>query len=262
MLAPAIVRPAAIFDFYNREAENYIRNWRTGHTRLRYWQVDDFVSGCKTYDIWNYCDLIYLLAIHDEGVAKVNLRYPNIGRITVGAAGTGAHVSDRGYLGDASASYWRTNHNAVTAGMGYSLNDAHMSVWNLIDITSATQYDCGNSNGRINARNASGTIRVAANMGAADVTIPGLASSAGWTAWTRPDATQFNAVKDNGTPVNSATASTSVTNTDWSIGAQGSGGSPSGREQAFFSAGRHLTDAKLAAFFTLVQTWLGRVGAI
>lgn len=97
----------------------------------RYEAIDALVTALKVADVWDYLDLLYLLAATDEQASRINWKSP--GDFTLSAVNSPVFEVDRGWTGNGSSSRLNTGWTPSTDAVNYAQDDASDWLWNLTE---------------------------------------------------------------------------------------------------------------------------------
>lgn len=213
--------------------------------------IDALVKGLVANSTWALYDGIWLLASADEQTTTLNLKGTSYPLTNSGMTFT----ADRGLAGNGSSTYADTAFNPSTAGGAFSLNSAHQAIWTETDGgttvgngLSTTSY-LGNNGTSVFHRLNDGT-----------TTSPGGGAATGLFTSVRRDSANKH-LYVNGTLINSAAvASNSVANGNYRIGRWGTSASYNSDRLALLTLGGALSDAQVAANYTLFRAYMTGVG--
>lgn len=243
------------------EAATLIARMTVAPTAARRSAINSMVRSLKSAGIWAKLDCLYVMAAHAEQASRLNwLASTN----TLSPINGPTFTVDRGYMGDGVASYLDTGWNNSAPGRKFAIGSSHMGVWvNSGAAGNATWGDAGNNRSRIKSRN---TDNFAYGWAHTNTTIRApVATALGHTAWSRRGETDVSLYRDGASLINSSTVPSATTSGDnFFVGATSSGGLPidmSARQYAALHWGASLTDAQMAAFSTILGTYLSGIGA-
>lgn len=129
--------------FVNAEAAAVAAAFTTPATNARKALIDNLIGSLKSAGVWTLLDALWLTAAADSQAARINWKTP--ATFTLSPGNSPSFAADRGFSGDGSASFLNTGYVPSTAGLGMSLNSAHISGWSLSAVPAAgTQRMLGN----------------------------------------------------------------------------------------------------------------------
>lgn len=227
--------------------------------------VDTLIKGLKADSVWSKLDCLWLFAAENTQSALLDL----VGLRTASPGGAPTFTTDRGYAGDGSSTYINTTWNPSTHGVAYTLNSAHLMLYNRTARTD-TGSSTSNAGAVVSGNYAQIYCRYATSSGldlndAVGGSFSAPADASGiWVASRTSSNTM--AMYRNGSSLFSsgALSSTSVPNAALFVGGWNSGGSlgrPTSDEHAAFSAGGALNSTEAAALTTRVRDYMNSVGA-
>lgn len=103
----------------------------TKPTAARKKLIDRTIKSLKSASVWSNLDRLFVLAAHDSQAALLN--WINPGGTAAAAVSSPTFTADRGYTGNGSSSYVRTNFTPSSDGADYTQNSASIWVWSLTD---------------------------------------------------------------------------------------------------------------------------------
>lgn len=111
-------------------------------------QYNALICGLVTDGVWTILDVLYVYATLNSTTALINL--PNNTYAGTNASSL-AFTVDRGFTGSGiDGQNLGTGFNPVTALGNYVINSAHLSVWNLANVTGGTAVTTSTLNAQIN----------------------------------------------------------------------------------------------------------------
>lgn len=261
----AAPRSRRLLSPYSTETLAYLAAMAVQPDATRKALLDTLIVALMTSGAWADLDWISPMWMHDAQAARINAVTPALAATPINSP---IFTVDRGYTFNGATSYLDTGWNPSTAGGKFVQNDNTMGIWIGTEVSSGTQYDIGNSNAAINARNSAIGLVTAQSAASSNVTLPA-SSSIGLTAFTRTGAIAGQGYK-NGAATGAAITSTSTAlrNASFLIGAANSnttGGVTAGsfstrRADAYFW-GRGLNSTKQAAIHAALAAYKTAVGA-
>jgi hypothetical protein len=195
-------------------------------------------------------DALYLLGVHAQALAKINLITPGGAALT--ASGTVVWTAYRGLFGNSSG-YYDSGINPATAGGNFAQNSATMGAFSLTDAV-ATSYEVGNARARI--RNDSAGPVALGQANSTSSATGTITSGQGDVVWTRSTTPGF-VLYQNGTALTcascAANASASLTSADVMVGSDGSAPSSKIVTAAWFGGAQ--TAQRVAALSTATHNF-------
>jgi hypothetical protein len=195
-------------------------------------------------------DALYLLGVHAQALAKINLIAPGGAALT--ASGTVVWTAYRGLFGNSSG-YYDTGINPATAGGNFAQNSAAMGAFSLTDAV-ATSYEIGNARARIRNDSAGPVALGQANSSSSATGT--ITSGQGDVAWSRSTTPGFS-LYQNGIALTcascAANASATRTSADIMIGSDGT--SPTGKIVTSAWFGGTQTAQQVAALSTATHNF-------
>lgn len=112
-------------------------------------QYNALICGLVTDSVWTILDVLYIYATLDLTTALINL--PNATYAGANASSL-VFTTDRGFTGSGvDNQFLGTGFNPVTAASpNYTINSAHLSIWNLANVTGGTGVTTSTLNAQIN----------------------------------------------------------------------------------------------------------------
>jgi hypothetical protein len=107
--------------------------------------VNTLIEGLKTDGVWAKLDRIWIFAAENAKSALIDLKGLATATSTGGIAPS--FTADRGYTGNAAGGYIDTSFVPATNGVTYTLNSAHMAVWDNTNRAAATEAQTGCNDG-------------------------------------------------------------------------------------------------------------------
>lgn len=114
-----------VFAAWHPYTQRYIAAMTTKPSPLVAQNIDRFVRGLLTDNLWGKFDALYIFKMHDAQAARLNLVNP--GTYDLSLVGAPTFTAGSGYLGGASA-YLQTSVNMSTFAK-FRQNDAHLGVY-------------------------------------------------------------------------------------------------------------------------------------
>lgn len=235
-----------------------VARFTTPPTNTRKALIDNLVGALKAGGVWAKLDALYVMAAADEQAARRNWIADSNNLVAVNSP---TFTADRGFAGDGSTSYLDTllANNGATH---FTQNDGYLGSWATTSVDSDTQIDVGGGNAYINSRNAAGNFACRANFGGgvAGAQTRAVASSTGWSSWSRRSSTAFDMLK-NGAKLGTQNAGTEALNTaTFTMGKAGT--SYSTRQLAAYAiGGGAMSNIEDAALYAALLAYMQSVGA-
>lgn len=249
---------------YTAEATAYFAAMSVQPSGARKSTLDTLISSLKSSGVWAKLDWLSVMAAHDAQAARLNAVNP---AQAMTAVNTPTFTTDRGYAGNGTSSYLDTAWNPFTAGGKFAQNDCAMGIWIGTEVSSGAQYDIGNSNAAMCARNAGTALITAQSASSSTLTLPA-ATSIGFTSWSRTSSTAGTAYKNGASTGAIATTSTALRNAPLILcGANSSStgtvtaGNFSTRRIQAVAWGSQLSGAEQLALYNALATYMTAVGA-
>lgn len=254
---------------YEAEAEALFARFTTPPTTERKGIINTLIKALKDGGIWSKLDALYLTAAADAQAARRNWVQD---AYNLTAVNSPTFTADRGYAGNGSSSYLRTNFNPTTASSPkFAQNSAHVSLTDRTSRAAASRVEMGAINaGPTNFMTQIAT-RFTGNQALARITgsvtgIPTFSNtdSSGRFVVTRTGATAMEAYRNAVSIGTSANASVALLNLEIFLGALNNNGSPSlySTDQiAQATIGSALSSAEVAAMDAAIATYLTAIGA-
>lgn len=240
------------------QAQQFLNRLATPPTAARKALIATYINALVAADIWDDLDVLYLLAAADAATAVVNLKAASFAAVAVDSP---TFEADRGYTGNDSSSYLRTQYTPSTAGGAFALNNASLWVWS----RTSGQHD-HNDAGNAGTHRTSMIIRNTSDQmfgrcnETADANTRTVTSGSGLFGTSRASSSAKK-LWQNGVQLGAdiATNSTSLTTEElWVCAANP--GQFSIRQIAAFAVGSALT-GKEAAFYAATLAYMQGVGA-
>lgn len=249
------------------EAKILFAKFTTVPTVGRRTLINDLIIRLKNAGVWQRLDYLHIYAAHASQAGQLNWRNPSTIQATPTSSPT--FTTDRGYNGNGSSSYVKTNYNPTTGPGLYTQNDCHLGLWGRSagaigggDLGMRTSSSAAQS--MIQVRSATDQILFRPNVNAAPTSV-GTTTDATGHHVTRRTASNAGATFQNGVQKQTFTdASVAVANLDFYLGAintNGTAGVFSNRPYAASHAGASLTDQQIADFYAALQIYMTAVGA-
>lgn len=250
---------------YSAEASALFARMSVQPSGARKKLYDNLIVGLKVAGVWTKLDALYLIAAHDAQAARLNIIAD---RYNIAATGSPVFTTDRGYQMDGSTTHLNTSFNpTVAAGPNFTQDSAHLGVYSLTNV-SAAALDIGSRQNTTSQQSVIGlrvtdlfTVRLNLNTTALDAEN---LSSIGHFVGTRTDATALAAYKNGLSIGTSSTASATLYNGNFFIGAINQGGTATARTTRRYAAahfGGGLTAQNAADLYTIIDTYLTVIGA-
>jgi hypothetical protein len=220
--------------------------------------VNQLVLDLKSYNLWSLMLVIYPMVGSSAASCAQNLKSSSF----TGTFAGGWTFASTGVTGNGTSGYMNT---ALNTSTNLTKTSAHLSIYTSTSVSSASQYDVGNSDDAIATVNPTYLITRYVNnncyFGIADQsygTNVTVLNSYGFTAGsTNGSATQK--IYKNGSVIQSGTAgSGNLSNSNLYIGANNSGGTAtffSNKQYSFASIGTGISDTNATNFYTAVQAF-------
>ena len=222
--------------------------------------INALILALDAAGAWAQCDVLYLLAAHDEQAARLNWKAPTIRALT--AYGAPAFTVDRGFTGDGVDAYLGTGVAAPALG-SYAQNSAHLACWSLTD-SQAQTVDAGTEGAFKTVLVLRQLIdktyaQINNNTLAQQVTVT---NSRGHFIINRSGA-NAEQIYRNGTEIgNSGSSSVPINDIGEVEYLKGWGGNYSARQLAHASAGASLSPTQASAYYLALAAYLAALGAI
>ncbi len=225
----------------------------------------DLICGLVTDGVWSKLDVFYIFATQDATTAQLNLVSTSYGATPHGSP---TFTADRGYTGSFGTTvYIDTGFNAATASSpNYTLNSAHMSVWNRTNTSDLTTIGVihGSDQAVINIKwigNDNFYARINSTTGAGNISGIG-ATNGHWIA-SRVGASTTNAYTNGFNFFSFSDSSNAVPNANmYCLGANDSGGlQGTAQQHAAISIGGGLSGTDAANLYSRLHTYMVAVGA-
>ena len=244
------------------ESKAIANSFTTAPTSHRQTLIDTAVRNLKGAGIWQTLDLLYLLAAADSQAARINWVNPSANTLT--EVNSPTFNADRGFTGDGATMGLNTTKTPVNAQQ----NNVHLAAVALTHGTSSNA-DVSMANGatttrcQVRARNlTSSLIRTSNNS--TNISATTGANVPVMVLGNRVDSANqsiyINGVADG---TGAATSSAISGMTQFCV-LYNNLSTPlySDRQIAFASSGGALTDAQIAAYYTIINAYLAAVGAV
>jgi len=248
---------------YSAEATAYFAAMSVAPDDTRKGLLNTLIAALMTAGVWTKLDALYIMAAHDAQAARVNAANP---ASVATVSGSEVFLADRGYKGDASASYIDTGWNPTTASSPkWVRNDAHMGIWcNQANTTAAA--DMGQTLHASIAANYFGQFRYYTQAGSASgpSNSPGAASH---FMWSRTASANTDAYRAGVYVASVAHVSQALVNANFLINASNSSttgtitpANYSANRLAVVHWGSKLTSGEVTALYNALNTYLTAVG--
>ena len=214
--------------------------------------MNTYIAALKTAGVWDKLDVRQITAGSSEVNALLNWKADAINATNNGATFT----TNRGFAGDAAATWVSTGFNPTSVAGQYVRDSAHMGFWIETDgadsdghgaaTTAYVRHASGNLTGRIND---------------ATTATFGAASATGFHLLVRRGASDKRGFV-NGVQVGAplTTASTGIPNAIAGIGRWNTNATYTDDRVAMFTAGAALSDAEILADYTATRAYMTGIG--
>ncbi len=221
-------------------------------TAARKGLINTAIAAIKTAGVWDKLDVLQVYAADTEANALLNWKADAINATNNGATFT----ADRGFDGDAAATWVSTGFNPTSVAGQYVRDSAHMAVWVETDgadtdghgiaTTAYVRHASSNLTGRINDATTS-TIGAGSATGHHMLVRRGASDKRGFV---------------NGAQVGSTltTASTGLPNAIAGVGRWNANATYTDDRVACFHAGAALSDAEITALYDALRAYMTGVG--
>lgn len=220
--------------------------------------IDTFIAALKTAGVWSELDLLYGLAAHDSQGSLLNWKAP-ASFAALGEAHAPTFTTDRGWQGNGTSQYLRTQWTPSVNAVKMTQNNASAWAWSLTDAANNTG-DIGDASAqaiRISTRSAAGALtgRINDNTGSTVA----VANSIGFFGAQRTSATVKRMFKDGVEVFNNTAAVVGLSATEqWICGANATGFSA--KQLALAAWGASLNGLE-STFYAAAHAYLQGVGA-
>lgn len=252
------LRLGSSFPKYLGVSENYFDAMTVAPPVGVRYAIDKTVRRLDALGVLSSLDWLSIHALHDEQAARINLVNP---AQIMSAVDTPTFTAYEGWTGNGSSSYLNTGWNPVDDAVNFAQDDASMGVWCLTNVT-GTVVDIGNGRARINSRSGTTTPCYPNQTTAFGPTLAS-STSIGMRSWDRTAADATEVYQDGTSLGTDTTASATLNNADFFIGAYNQAGTPtsySTRQIAATFWGASLGDAGHAALHAQLNEFLTTVG--
>lgn len=250
---------------YGNEAKSFFAQLATQPTDARKMQYDKLIKTLVASGVWTALDFLYVFAAADQATALTNLVSSSFAAT---AQNSPTFTANTGIAGNGSNSYLKTGYVPSTANGKLTLNNAHISLWNLTNRAASTAdgMGCagtGSTNLIITPFNAASKLQAQLNeQGGGSTT----ASSQGFLLGSRVSSATTRTTYYNGISAGSVAANTiSLPTVEMFIcGINSAGSFSNGTTDTIASAsiGSSLSAAQVFSFYNALQTYLHAVGAV
>jgi hypothetical protein len=229
--------------------------------------VKALIQGLILDGVWGKLDRLWILAAENSQSALVDL----VAQDVASAVNSPTFTADRGYAGNGSTSYIDTTFNPSTQGVNFTLDDAHLAVWDNTNRAAATTVAIGNYDGSAeadlfpyqNVLTATG-VGNRINLAAADPAAIAYTSSLGFfIGQSISHATQEVYVNGTSIGTHPKTYGAYVVNLPFFVCAENAGGSiyaPTTDQICMASIGATLTSTQAANYYSRLRTYMTSVG--
>lgn len=224
----------------------------TGVNATRAGHINTLIVALKAAGVWDKLDVLQVYAANSEANALLNWKADALNATNNSATFT----ADRGFAGDAAATWVSTGFNPTSVAGQYIRDSAHMAVWIETDgadtdghgiaTTAYVRHASGNLTGRINDATTSSI---------------GAGSATGHHMLVRRGASDKRGFV-NGAQVGSTltTASTGLPNAIAGVGRWNATATYTDDRVACFHAGASLSDAEALALYNAARAYMTGVG--
>lgn len=235
-------------------------------TSARMGLYNDLITSLKTAGVWTKLDCLYWLGAHDAQAARLNIKAPANFALT--ATGSPTYTVDRGYtgtgVGSSAGGYLTSTFTPSTAAGQWTLNSAHLGVWNRVAASTAlslTSAEIGVAGAFIYTKDAvANNIRTALNDGSVSNTAAGAPTGVGHFCLSRTSSTVCAKYHDSVAQTASAITSTSLPASTVSV-LRANASSHSDAQVLAAHWGASLSAVEEAALYTALNTFKTAIGA-
>lgn len=259
---PEIAVKSSVYTPVNSQTTAFFNRLSTQPSYARAQLYDTMIGSLVSSGVWAALDVLYIFAAENSSTALMNLKSSSYTPMLVS---TPTFTVNKGYTGTASSCI-NTNYNPSTAGGLFTLNSAHISVWDLTSRSAAAVYVCGSHDGTtetIIAPHFTGPLtycRVNDNRAGIVDTV-----SNGHFIANRTTSSLVTGYL-NGTSIGTQTfVGASITNANMFVCAGSNSGvilNPSTDQIASFSAGVSLTGTQVTGLYNALHTYMQAVAGV
>ncbi len=219
------------------------------------------ICGLVSDGVWAKLDALYILATQDSTTAKLNL-VQNLYNLTAVSAPT--FTVDRGYTGGGTGSgkYLDTGFEPDIVTANYTLNSAHISVWDRTSRGSAVEVQMASEGGGDSTNIATqigGNALMRINDNPAGSSYAN-ADAQGWFLANRTGASAETGYK-NAVSIGTDTTTAGLPNANIILLANSGPAFETTDQLSMASIGASLSGAQITAFYSRLQTYMTAVGA-
>lgn len=254
------------YAFANPEAAAYAARMDLQPDDARKALIDTLFGALKAAGVLTKLSALWLMAAHNAQAARLNLISASYSLVAVSSP---SFTVDRGYQGDASASYLRTGLTPSTDPL-YLQNSATLGCWSLTNQASNTfvlgarvAFDSQQS--VLAPRTATSAMNGRVNVGVMTEELTPIADSRGMFSASRTGPTTTHLYRNGGQLSNYSNVSTApVGHEMYLLGANqnGSLALPSSRQLAAAFVGGGLTSGETLALYNALNNYLTSIGAV
>lgn len=234
-------------------------------------RISDLVRNLKGAGVWTLLDRLWLFAAENSTQALTDL----VSRSVATATNSPTFTANQGYAGNGTSSYVNTGFIASTHGVNYTLNSAHMALYNRTARTDKTgahrnagAYGAGGVNAQINLFSF-GHLFDCVIHGTGGLQVDaGFADTSGLFTINRSASTTSQGYRNGVLIDTDAATADGLPSSAMYVGAVNSsqvgGSSPIDfvtDQHAMFSVGGSLDATKQAAFYSIAQSHMTAIGA-
>lgn len=249
-------------DPYVAEADALFAAMSVAPSDARKTIINTLIVALKANGVWAKCDVIYVLAAHDEQAARLNWKNP--GTATLTAINSPTFTTDRGFTGDNATTELRSG-VAFSALGNYAQNSAHLSAWVLDTNTNNSQCPIGQSTGTPYAyiMISGGTPQLNSNIHATSsaMVITSFTRN-GFFLSNRSGSTAQQCYRNGSSIMSNSTASTGVAGGDLVGLADPVFAAYSSLQTAYLDAGESLDATENTNYYNELNTYMVAVGAV
>lgn len=257
---PAVINSTIRYtQTYSTEAQAVIGAFTTPPTTDRKAIINYTIDMLKLSSAWSLIDVMHLTAAADSQALTINWKNP--GTFNLVAVNAPTFTADRGFAGNGTSSYYRTQFTPSVNGVNYTRDNASFWVWNNTNTQNAAG-DIGNNTtsplALLVARNT--TDQTTIRMNDATALAGSTTNGQGWFGGQRTGSTARKVWKNNASIGSDTQASTGLPTTEMWLGASNSGTFSTHQIAADMWAAS--LSGKEAAVFNAMQAYMRFVGAL
>lgn len=228
--------------------------------------IDNLITSLKSSGLWDRLDVLQVYACHNEADSLLNWKADAINASKIS---TPAFEVDRGFT-SATGKGIDTGFNPVTLGSNYKVDDYSWGVYSRTNSTS-TSRDAGHNDAitgsLMRVRNLSDQASYCgyrSNLTLTNSLINVITSSLGLFSVSKSTSTRSELWQNGVSKVNDSVASGSMISNNMYVGFQNTNGSPGSaslRQYAYYYAGDSFNSTELQSLFALMENYLLNIGA-